>query len=122
MHPDPLPTELLFMVFEHVYAEQSRGSSDLGYPGWGQALLWESKLTPNPSLFPYALAHVSPRWKDILLTVPKYWTRLVFTLDHSSSSFTDLPSHLRLAASCDLPMQIHARPSSAAHLPCRSRE
>ncbi|KIJ64832.1 hypothetical protein HYDPIDRAFT_28190 [Hydnomerulius pinastri MD-312] len=116
-----LPTELLLIIFEHLYTEETQPScleALVLYPTCGLRLhLRTDKLSPSPALFPYALADVCTSWKDVVSAVPKFWTRLLISLDDSSSSFKDLSSHL--VSSCNLPLEIHAETPARPEDPSR---
>lgn len=51
----------------------------------------------SPALFPYALARVCKRWRQILSAVPAYWTRLVFhnVSDTLRTPVADVDAYLR---------------------------
>jgi hypothetical protein len=65
---------------------------------------WDDIL--HPALFPYALASVCVLWRDILLTSPEFWTRVVVFLGckFNPSWFSDFRSEL--AASRDTLIEI----------------
>ena len=82
-----LPSELLLIIFRNVFSSRySTCSSSSCYTcfrigpnhdAWGPT---QSFNPSDPTLFPFALAAVLPHWRDVLSTVPEYWTRPVFFL------------------------------------------
>ncbi|KII90123.1 hypothetical protein PLICRDRAFT_91225 [Plicaturopsis crispa FD-325 SS-3] len=115
-----LPTELLVMIFHHVYF-QSLDTLDFFLPlrnefesYWTAAMFnafypegakwaFEADLGSR-RFFPYNIAAVCPRWRSILSAVPKYWTRLVMHVGHDATSIADVQSYL--AWSEDLPITV----------------
>jgi hypothetical protein len=60
-----LPAELLLIIFK--LAEPSTG--------------WIFEDINNPSLFPYSIAAVCSRWRDVMSLIPEFWTRIVIVVD-----------------------------------------
>ncbi|EGO04113.1 hypothetical protein SERLA73DRAFT_175881, partial [Serpula lacrymans var. lacrymans S7.3] len=48
----------------------------------------------TPTLFPYAIAAVCTRWREIMSTVPEFWTRVVIiAVPHVGSETFQSPTH-----------------------------
>jgi hypothetical protein len=56
----------------------------------------------SPTLFPYAIAAVCPRWRDIMSLVPEYWTRIVTVVDLIPTT----PPATVLSWSRNLPLEV----------------
>ncbi|TFK32258.1 hypothetical protein BDQ12DRAFT_692723 [Crucibulum laeve] len=103
-----LPTELLLMTFDFVYfdgltaCDSSSCTICIGFPGETTHMVWQpTQDLTSPSLFPYSLSSVCSRWRNIMSTVPKFWTRLVFFVD---SEPRNVQSYF--AYSGDLPISV----------------
>ncbi|KAH7885335.1 hypothetical protein F5I97DRAFT_1884592 [Phlebopus sp. FC_14] len=112
-----LPTEVLLIIFQQVYlVDQDLRNLDptetFSSSHWHQR---SRRLSPTADLFPYALASVSPIWRDVMSMAPHFWTRLVVTLDAHDNALTGLPLHLLWSQ--DLPIDVHFTPvqNPAAH-------
>ncbi|KIJ16014.1 hypothetical protein PAXINDRAFT_11052 [Paxillus involutus ATCC 200175] len=71
-----LPAELMLMIFHGVY--------DLCLDGWtvaGSLPTWSTIDFPFSTVFPNALAMVCSAWKEILSSVPSFWTQVVIAID-----------------------------------------
>lgn len=79
-----LPTELLIEVFTNAFWEScSESIQECGPPGL-VAPTYATAFDPHsPSLFPYNVASVCRRWKDIICSAsfPTFWTRVVVVVD-----------------------------------------
>ncbi|OJA18287.1 hypothetical protein AZE42_05877 [Rhizopogon vesiculosus] len=72
-----LPTELLLLIFENVYADNRLNGE------------WIQCSPQSPTQFPFALAAVCKTWRDVLGSVPRFWTRLIINLDTTKLSDVD---------------------------------
>ncbi|KAI5982473.1 hypothetical protein EDD15DRAFT_122000 [Pisolithus albus] len=79
-----LPTELLVEIFTNAFWESCNESIEgCGHPGL-VAPTYATAFDPHsPSLFPYNVASVCRRWKDIICSAafPTFWTRVVVVVD-----------------------------------------
>ena len=108
-----LPTELLLIIFKLVYMK-SRVPKDY-------IDLYDMMLPPDsdfpyetiwatdqnllcPSLFPYALASVCSTWRDVMSTVPVFWTRVVILVDSNPTPLLVIKSYLHWSR--DLPLHV----------------
>ncbi|KII84878.1 hypothetical protein PLICRDRAFT_57389 [Plicaturopsis crispa FD-325 SS-3] len=120
-----LPTEILLIIFKHVHSltlaplpPTVRHASIGGIHAYDDEAIRRMLRGPrppglrrpedlrSPSLFPYALADVCPRWHAVLGMVPEFWTRLVINVDDSPSAtpLSDVQSHLEWSK--DLPLEV----------------
>ncbi|KAF9453394.1 hypothetical protein P691DRAFT_801213 [Macrolepiota fuliginosa MF-IS2] len=106
-----LPAELLLAIFRLVFSSSfsicdkncmTCRRTHAAHVAWGPT---EAFDTANPTLFPYALAAVLPRWRTVLAGVPEYWTRPVFFLDDPPTSDIDLIDFL--SYSVELPIEVY---------------
>jgi hypothetical protein len=76
-----LPVELIMMIFHEVYK--------LGLNWWaveGSELPPLASVDfPSSTLFPNALAMVCSAWREILSSVPSFWTRVVIAIDGNAT-------------------------------------
>jgi F-box-like len=101
---DCLPTELLLRIFKIVYVNtrsprifyllclciwECSCDSRPYETKWSE---WDDLLSPR--LFPYALATVCTRWRDVMLLVPEFWTRIVILIDSKQFSLSRLREEL----------------------------
>lgn len=106
-----LPSELLVIIFRNIFSSRySTCSSSSCYicfrigpnhVAWGPT---QSFNPSDPTLFPFALAAVLPHWRDVLSTVPEYWTRPVFFLVGTTA---DIDVAEILMYSKDLPLEVY---------------
>ncbi|KIJ16013.1 hypothetical protein PAXINDRAFT_11051 [Paxillus involutus ATCC 200175] len=77
-----LPVELIMMIFHEVYYE-------LNLNWWavqGSGLPPLASVDfPSSTLFPNALAMVCSAWREILSSVPSFWTRVVIAIDGNAT-------------------------------------
>ncbi|KIK91297.1 hypothetical protein PAXRUDRAFT_830979 [Paxillus rubicundulus Ve08.2h10] len=105
-----LPTETLINIFNFIYQEHRtllrcsrshvQGCSKL--PSLKETWIYEDPL--SATLFPFAVAAVCPRWCDVLVGVPVYWTRLVILVDEDPTDPVTISSFLRWSR--DLPLDV----------------
>ncbi|KAF5368713.1 hypothetical protein D9615_010295 [Tricholomella constricta] len=81
-----MPNELLLAVFEYTR----------------QGLVAESST--SPSLFPYSVASVCSSWRDLISSVPAYWTRVVLFIDERPTTVYD--TQLIFRSSRNLPIDV----------------
>ncbi|KAH7922167.1 hypothetical protein BV22DRAFT_678109 [Leucogyrophana mollusca] len=74
-----LPPELLLEIFMYLYTPHHSGI-ELLYGTWLRDDI------SSRSLFPNALAEVCQQWKDVLLSVSKFWTGIVIWVETMSTS------------------------------------
>jgi hypothetical protein len=100
-----LPTEILVLIFNLVSTESQSTRYSTGDPNATVKWPWNDGI-PHPAIFPYALVTVCVLWRDILLSFPEFWTRLVVFLDckFNPSWLSDFRSEL--AASKDTFIEI----------------
>lgn len=91
-----LPPELLAIIFKLVHEKSYNPVTK----SWYQVADLSS-----PRTFPYALASVCQIWRDIMSTVPEFWTRIIVFID-SNPSLSNLASHLEWSR--DLLFQVTA--------------
>lgn len=77
-----LPPELLLLIFEHVYADSTLNGE------------WIVCSPQSRTLFPFAPAAVCKAWRDVLASVPRFWTRIIINLDTTKLSDIDIYLHL----------------------------
>ncbi|TFK38362.1 hypothetical protein BDQ12DRAFT_683525 [Crucibulum laeve] len=108
-----LPTELLGEIFNFSYQssreslyrcthnriEEACECPDEEFVGWRE----KDTLTTSCH-FPDALASVCTKWRELLLTRPHYWTRIVIFVDEDPA-LEDLKARLTLTR--DLPLSIN---------------
>ncbi|KAH7914480.1 hypothetical protein BJ138DRAFT_1000046, partial [Hygrophoropsis aurantiaca] len=58
----------------------------------------------SPSYFPLALAQVCKTWRDVMASVPEFWTRLVIFVDDEPTPLDVVESWLEWSG--DLPLEI----------------
>lgn len=114
-----LPTELLSIIFRNVFASQYSTCSSsscytcfrigLNHVAWGPT---QSFNPSDPTLFPFALAAVLPHWREVLSTVPEYWTRPVFFLDGATA---DIDVAEILMYSKNLPLEVYVTRRTFPH-------
>jgi hypothetical protein len=83
------------MFFKFVYIEET-------YFRWDRREWREFDV--DPFLFPYAIAAVCSFWRDIMSSVPKFWTRIVIFVDSSTIPQSVIAS--QLLWSRDLPLDV----------------
>ncbi|EGO30040.1 hypothetical protein SERLADRAFT_379729 [Serpula lacrymans var. lacrymans S7.9] len=74
----------------------------------------------TPTLFPYAIAAVCTRWREIMSTVPEFWTRVVIiAVPHVGSETFQSPTHAHsyFEWSRDLILDVTIIDTSARGLP-----
>jgi len=70
-----LPTELLLIIFKLVY-------NSVYQRHWVSAYdKWLEQDAMSPSLLPYALASVCSLWRYVMVSIPKFWGRVVILID-----------------------------------------
>ncbi|KAI6100561.1 hypothetical protein F5141DRAFT_304631 [Pisolithus sp. B1] len=75
-----LPTELLIEIFTNAFQESCNESVQECEPPGLAAPTYATAFDPHsPSLFPYNIASVCRRWKDVICSssFPTFWTRVV---------------------------------------------
>ncbi|KAF8837211.1 hypothetical protein BDN67DRAFT_956980 [Paxillus ammoniavirescens] len=76
-----LPVELIMMIFHEVYK--------LGLDWWAVEGSEPPPLArvdfPSSTLFPDALAMVCSAWREMLSSVPSFWTRVVIAIDGNAT-------------------------------------
>ena len=72
--------ELLLVIFELVYDNVYRRHKAVNRHEQDRDE-WLEQDTMSPSLFPYALASVCSLWRHVMLSVPKFWGRVVILID-----------------------------------------
>ncbi|KAG2136012.1 hypothetical protein DEU56DRAFT_364037 [Suillus clintonianus] len=77
-----LPPELLLLIFEHVYADNMLNEE------------WIPCNSQSRTQFPFAPAAVCQAWRDVLASVPRFWTRIIINLDTTKLSHVDIYLHL----------------------------
>lgn len=77
-----LPPELLLLIFEHVYADSMSDGE------------WIACSSQSRTHFPFAPAAVCKAWRDVLASVPRFWTRIIINLDTTKLSDVDTYLHL----------------------------
>ncbi|KAG1721450.1 hypothetical protein EDB19DRAFT_1772672 [Suillus lakei] len=77
-----LPPELLLLIFEHVYADSMLNGE------------WIACSPQSRTQFPFAPAAVCKAWRDVLASVPRFWTRVIINLDTTKLSDIDTYLHL----------------------------
>ncbi|KAH7924913.1 hypothetical protein BV22DRAFT_474168 [Leucogyrophana mollusca] len=97
-----LPTELLLIIFRMMF-EDTINMDMYIERGWLVERCGDDDIL-SPSLFPYAVASVCPRWRDIMSSVPVFWTRVVITVDPDSTSPLAIQSCFDWAG--DLPLRV----------------
>ncbi|KAH7908523.1 hypothetical protein BJ138DRAFT_1115784 [Hygrophoropsis aurantiaca] len=117
-----LPTELLLIIFTHLYRRLSSGFNRYGRMSTQSIEVSESGSSLpefDPTLFPYALSSVCVAWRDTMALVPEFWTHLLVIVNLNASKrhymyqyrgcrFTskfELFAHL--AWSRNLPLKVH---------------
>ena len=70
----------------------------------GDHLEWQDSDVEPSSLFPHAIAAVCSFWKDIMSSVPQFWTRLMVFVD--SPTIPQLVITSQLSWSRDLPLDV----------------
>ncbi|KIJ99626.1 hypothetical protein K443DRAFT_679804 [Laccaria amethystina LaAM-08-1] len=111
-----LPAELLLLILKNVYVQTRQGLITIRTHDWCTGPLckpnepyltkWNDKNDlKSPSVFPYALSSICKAWFDVMLLVPKFWTRLVIFVDNQPTAIAELRS--QLSASRDLPFRAH---------------
>lgn len=137
-----LPQELLLIIFKFVYVFSRGLHEEEVIRSMIQAMRAEPMDTPSntdqpskisdyndndpletiwcpwddlrsPSLFPYALASVSNAWYALMLSVPQFWTRIVFLVDSNDFSLSSLHSHLAVSQDLLIDVTITRRDSDA---------
>lgn len=78
-----LPPELLLLIFEHVYADSMLNGE------------WIVCNSQSCTQFPFAPAAVCKAWRDVLASVPRFWTRIIINLD--TTKFSDIDTYLHLS-------------------------
>ncbi|KAF8153955.1 hypothetical protein B0H34DRAFT_71837 [Crassisporium funariophilum] len=74
-----LPNELLCIIFEDMYNDsQAPVVEGAIYP---EPPTWIDKDLYSPALFPFCIAMVCRRWRDVLAQRPEMWTRIVLDVD-----------------------------------------
>ncbi|KAH7929398.1 hypothetical protein BV22DRAFT_135355 [Leucogyrophana mollusca] len=110
-----MPTELLLMIFKGVYAAHRTGqvgsqsdpnsNSDSDSDSDSDSSDdWIPADPLSPSYFPLALTRVCTAWRDIMSTVPEFWTRLVIFVDNDPTPLSQVESWLEWSR--DLPLDI----------------
>ncbi|GLB44503.1 putative expressed protein [Lyophyllum shimeji] len=82
-----IPPETLLMIFELVFEASiplydraglvQELPEEMLYGGDNRALYWGDDDLQSPAPFPFALSAVCTAWRDLMSTVPMFWTRLV---------------------------------------------
>ncbi|KAF8063209.1 hypothetical protein FPV67DRAFT_232906 [Lyophyllum atratum] len=130
---DSLPTELLRSIFIQVYfgarqkfrtsPKHSRcprlhsfarnfkrgciGDEKAYKSGWR-----DDHLLGVSSLFPYAAAAVCRRWRDILESIPAFWTRVVAFVDLDPTPLSRIRKQIRLSRGEELEIFVLRRPNT----------
>ncbi|KAF5350462.1 hypothetical protein D9756_008645 [Leucocoprinus leucothites] len=110
-----LPAEVLLAIFRDVFISQFSICSQQNncsmcrrigsnHVAWGPT---QSSNTADPSLFPFALANVLLRWRDVLSNVPEYWTHPIFFLDGPGCTPTGVDAVEVLKFSKGLPLEVY---------------
>ncbi|KAF9011746.1 hypothetical protein BDQ17DRAFT_785699 [Cyathus striatus] len=90
---DFLPPELLLLIFDSIFNEEQVECDSPACatcisslrPDGQPHMVWRAVGNlASKNLFPYSFANVCKRWRDVMSTVPKFWTRLVFLVDSES--------------------------------------
>lgn len=77
-----LPPELLLLIFEYIYADSVLDGE------------WIACSPQSRTQFPFAPAAVCKAWRDVLASVPRFWTRIIINLDTTKLSDIDTYLHL----------------------------
>ncbi|KAG2159295.1 uncharacterized protein EDB93DRAFT_1114949 [Suillus bovinus] len=80
-----LPPELLLLIFEHVYADTSSMLN-------GE---WIACSSQSLTQFPFSPAAVCKAWRDVLASMPRFWTRVIINLD--TTKLSDVATYLHLS-------------------------
>ena len=103
-HIGSLPNELLLIIFKFVCME-SRVCLMAPPNDFPYETTWATDQNVlSPSLFPYAVASVCSRWRDILSTVPVFWTRIVILIDTNPTLSSAIQSYLTWTH--DIPLDV----------------
>ena len=90
------PAEVLVMFFKFIYTKETLMMWD--------RLEWQKIDVSSPSLFPYTIATVCSFWRDIMSSVPQFWTRIVTFVDSPTIPQSVIAS--QLLWSRDLPLDV----------------
>ncbi|KAF5378443.1 hypothetical protein D9615_007049 [Tricholomella constricta] len=118
-----LPFEILLIIFKLVYAENRINLStqrdfeytldDVKNLDW-YTNNWDPRADIRaPSLFPYALSSVNCQWRDVLSTLPKYWTRVVIVYDSADFSLSFVRAHLEWSGNFSINITVTRRHSTS---------
>lgn len=91
-----LPSEVLLEIFRFVYLGEV--NYDFGHLRWNWTYNPNHDKSNQPALiempFPYSLAFVCTRWRDIMSLVPHFWTRVITFADSPFFSASFISNHL----------------------------
>ncbi|KAG5649669.1 hypothetical protein H0H81_002577 [Sphagnurus paluster] len=106
-----LPVEILLLIFTQVYLENRTSIQNVDpefhdgdYDGDEIPVVWTQVDISERSLFPYALVSVCRLWRNIMQSVPEFWTRIFIFYDTQEFSLASMKSHIE--ASGALPIEI----------------
>ncbi|KAG6908029.1 hypothetical protein DXG01_006448 [Tephrocybe rancida] len=63
--------------------------------------VWSAFDPKEPLVFPYTIAAVNTRWRDIAESFPYFWTRLVIFVDQDATPLADIRKHLLLTTQAE---------------------
>lgn len=112
-----LPTELLEIIFKFVYMKSRVPTDEECYrhlPGYSPdgpyETMWDTHQNLlSPSLFPYALASVCTTWRDVLSTIPVFWTRVVILIDTNPTVLPAIQSYFKWTHNLPLDVAVMRR-------------
>jgi hypothetical protein len=93
-----VPTELLLIIFKLVHAQEITEPSNNTSTKWPGI---DADIN-SPCLFPYAIAAVCSRWRDIMSLIPEFWTLAVIVVDLDST----IPPATVMSWSRNLPLEV----------------
>ncbi|KAF8055370.1 hypothetical protein FPV67DRAFT_846767 [Lyophyllum atratum] len=134
---DSLPTELLRLVFIQIYLDarqKFRSSTKLcsrclrlyrivrnykcrcRHNENANISEWRRDNLLNVSLFPYTTAAVCRRWRDVMESIPAFWTRVVAFVDLHPTPLSRIRKQIQLSKGEELEIFVLRRPSTISPL------
>lgn len=96
------PVELLVHIFQDLYDSSPIWEASIYFAKCCYSpLTWDDQKTRSCAEFPFNVAGVCDRWREVVLKFPEYWTLLVFDLAKDPE-----PLLGAFAASEDLPFSV----------------
>jgi hypothetical protein len=109
------PVELLVLIFKFVFTH-SRVSTDVVFsddsPSAYPTKWVDNRDLLSPSLFPFALALVCPTWRDILTTIPIFWSRIPIIIDANPTPLHVIQSYLEWSRDVPLDVTVFRKPGT----------